>query len=141
MVSCHQALNGPNQQVCSVQGQWESYFRSQDQKATNAPPGYQKTRVHWVFTVKHDGRHKARLVDGGHLIPDPVESIYSGVVLIRSPRLSIFLAKWNNMKIWGADIGIAYLEAVTKEKINIVAGPEFEEFEGHMVIMYLALYS
>ena len=31
------------------------------------------------------------------------------------------------MKVWGADIGIAYIEATTKEKRFIVAGPEFEE--------------
>ena len=34
-----------------------------------------KFRVHLIFAVKHDGRHKARLVAGGHLTPDPIESI------------------------------------------------------------------
>ena len=48
--------------------------------------------VNIIFAVKHDGRHKARLVAGGHLTPDPIESIYSGVVSIRSLRLVIFLA-------------------------------------------------
>ena len=74
-----------------------------------------------------DGCHKARLVGGGHLTPDPTDSIYSGVVSTRSLRLSIFQAKLNNMKVWCADIGNAYLEATTKEKLYIVAGPEFEE--------------
>ena len=32
------------------------------------------------FACKHDGHHKARLVAGGHLTPDPIDSIYSGVV-------------------------------------------------------------
>ena len=49
-------------------------------KVINAPPGYQKIRVHLIFAVKYDGRHKARLVADGHLTPEPVESIYSGVV-------------------------------------------------------------
>ena len=49
-------------------------------KVMNAPPGYQKIRVHLIFAVKYDGRHKARLVADGHLTPEPVESIYSGVV-------------------------------------------------------------
>jgi hypothetical protein len=44
------------------------------------PKGYQKLRVHLVFDVKHDGRHKARLVADGHLTGEPVESVYSGVV-------------------------------------------------------------
>ena len=29
--------------------------------------GYKNIRVHFVFAVKHDLRHKARLVAGGHL--------------------------------------------------------------------------
>ena len=33
------------------------------------------------------------------------------------------------MEIWGADIGNAYLEATTKEKLCVVAGPEFEELQ------------
>ena len=77
--------------------------------------------------MKYDGRHKARLVVDGHLTPDPVESIYSGVVSLRNLRLVIFLGKLNNLESWGADIGTAYLEAVTDKKLYIVAGPEFED--------------
>ena len=31
------------------------------------------------------------------------------------------------MEVWGADIGNAYLDAVIKHKLYIVAGPEFED--------------
>ena len=109
-------------------------------KVSNAPDGAQKVRVHLIFAAKHDGRHKARLVAGGHLTPDSIESIYSGVVSIRSLRLVIFLDKLNNLDVWGADIGNAYLEAKTKEKLYVVAGPEFEELEGHILVSYKALY-
>ena len=44
-------------------------------QVSNDPQGHQKIRVHLVFAVRHDGRHKARLVAHGHLTPDPVESI------------------------------------------------------------------
>ena len=109
-------------------------------KISHAPDGYQKISVHLIFAVKHDGRHKARLVAGGHLTPDPIESIYSGVVSIRSLRLVIFLAKLNNLEVWAADIANAYLEAKTKEKLYVVAGPELEELEGHILVIYKALY-
>ena len=33
------------------------------------------------------------------------------------------------MEVWEADLGNAYLEASTKEKLYIVAGPEFEELQ------------
>ena len=74
-------------------------------KITNAPQGYQKIKVHLVFACKHYGHHKARLEAGGHLTPDPID-IYSGAVSTRSLRLSIFVAKLTNMKLWGADIGM-----------------------------------
>ena len=118
----------------------KAQYDPKSRKVSNAPNGYQKIRVHLIFAVKHDGRHKARLVAGGHLTPDPIESIYSGVVSIRSHRLVIFLAKLNNLEVWVADIGNAYLEAKTKETLYIVAGPEFEEVEGHILVIYKALY-
>ena len=73
----------------------------------NAPPGYQKIRVHRIFAVKYDGRHKARLVAVGHLAPEPVESICSGVVSLRNLKQVIFLGRLNNLELWGADIGNA----------------------------------
>ncbi len=109
-------------------------------KVVNAPKGYQKIRVHLIFAVKASGKFKARLVADGHLTPEPVESIYSGVVSLRNLRLVIFLGKLNELEIWGADIGNAYLEAYTDEKLYIVAGPEFQELEGHILIFNKALY-
>ena len=38
------------------------------------------------------------------------------------------------------DIGNAYLEAQTLEKVYIVAGPEFGEHEGHTLVIVKALY-
>ena len=80
------------------------------------PDGFQKIRVHFVYAVKHDGRFKARLVADGHLTKEPVESIYSGVVSLRSLRMVVFLSQLNDLEIWGADVGNAYLEAYTDEK-------------------------
>ena len=73
------------------------------------------------------------------MTPDPIDSIYSGVISTRSLRLTIFLAKLNNMKVWDADIGNAYLEASTKEKLYVVTGPELEEVQGHILVIHKAL--
>ena len=104
------------------------------------PDGFQKILVHFVYAVKHDGRFKARLVADGHLTIEPVESIYSGVVSLRSLRMVVFLSQLNDLEIWGADVGNAYLEAYTDEKLCIIAGPEFKELQGHLMIMIKALY-
>ena len=52
----------------------------------------------------------------------------------------MFLGKLNNLDIWGADIGNAYLEAFTDEKLYIFAGPESQELEGYILIFLKALY-
>lgn len=111
-----------------------------DGKISNAPEGYKRIRVHLVFAVKHDGRRKARLVADGHLTEKPIETIYSSVASTRSIRIVIFLAVLNGLKLWGADIGNAYLEALTKELIYILAGAEFGELEGHILVVMKALY-
>ena len=114
-------------------------FRDLGYKA-KAPNGYKKIRVHFVYDVKHDGRHKSRLVADGHLTDIPLSSVYFGVVSLRGLRLLVFLAELNQLETWATDIGNAYLEARTLEKVYIVAGPEFRDREGHTMIIYKALY-
>ena len=109
-------------------------------RGTPIPKGYQKIRVHLVYACKHDGRHKARLVADGHLTDIPVDSVYSGVVSLCGLKMIIFLAELNGLELWGTDIGNAYLEAYTSEKVAIIAGPEFGELEGHTLIISKALY-
>ena len=109
-------------------------------KVLSAPQGYQKIRVHLIFAIRYDGRHIARLVADRCLSPEPVESIYSGVVSLRNVRLLIFLGKLNNLELWGADNGNAYLEAVTEEKLYIIAGLGFEDWEGYILTFSKALY-
>lgn len=104
------------------------------------PDGHKKIRVHLVYDVKHDGRHKARLVADGHLTDIPTESVYSGVVSLRGIRLLTFISELNGLDLWATDIGNAYLEAHTKEKVCILAGPEFGKREGHILVIQKALY-
>ena len=122
-------------------GQLEEYDVFKDMgKGVKLPEGYKKIRVHLVYDVKHDGRHKARCVADGHLTDIPVDSVYSGVVSLRGLRLLIFLAELNQLETWATDIGNAYLEAETKERVAIIAGPEFGKFEGHVLVISKALY-
>ena len=59
---------------------------------------------------------------------------------MRNLKLVIFLGELNNLDLWGADIGNAYLEAPTEERLYIVAGPEFEDWEGYILTFSKALY-
>ena len=60
-----------------------------------------------IYPVKHDGRHKARLVAGGYLTDIPIDSVYSGVVSLRELRMVIFLAELNRLTTYITDIGSA----------------------------------
>ena len=44
------------------------------------------------------------------------------------------------MELWCTDIGNAYLEAKTKEKVHIIAGSAFNALEGHSFVISKALY-
>ena len=63
-------------------------------KGAKVPNDYKLIRCHFVFDVKHDGRHKARYVAGGHLTDPSLDSVYSGIVSLRRLRLVISSQSW-----------------------------------------------
>jgi len=80
------------------------------------------------------------LVAAGHLTETPIDSVCSSVIFLRGVRLLAFIGELNGLKIWSTDIGNAYLETYTKEKVHIIASPEFGDREGHVLIISKALY-
>ena len=121
--------------------QIDEYEAFQDKgKGFKPGPDWKKINVHLVYAVKHDGRHKARLVAGGHLTDTPVDSVYSSVVSLRGIRMLAFIAEHNDLELWATDIGNAYLESYTKEKVFVIAGAEFGERAGHTLLIVKALY-
>ena len=109
-------------------------------KRTSPLTDFKKICVHFVYACKHDLRRRARLVAGGHLTPSVAHEAYSGVVSLQSLRIAIFLGELNGLKLGVGDVGSAYLEAVTNEKVYIIAGPEFGDLAGHTLVIYKALY-
>ena len=55
---------------------------------------------------------------------------YASVVSCDSKRIALMYAALNDLPILAGDIGNAYLNAETKEKVYIVCGPEFKQNEG-----------
>ena len=103
--------------------------------------GWQCAPLHWVFAVKHNHRHKARLVIGRHVTDAEDYDRYASTVHLEHVRLQIFLLALHKAEMIGGDIGSAYLNAYTKEKIWSVLGKEFgEDKEGFIVSIIKALY-
>jgi hypothetical protein len=56
-------------------------------------------------------------------------------------RLGFVLADMNDLMVCAADIGNAYLNSKTREKVYIIAGPEFgPDLEGKRLLIDRALY-
>jgi len=104
------------------------------------PHGYKRLHCHLVFDVKSDLRRKARFVAGGHRTEDPKDGIFAGIANIRAVRMAIQLAEINGLETWALDIGNANLHAKTKEKLYVVAGPEYGDLQGHYLLVEQSLY-
>jgi len=116
-------------------------YNSFESKGKGSPPprGYKFIKVFFVYDVKHDLRHKARLVAGGHMTQDHGDS-YSSVISLRGMRLAMLIGENNKLKTMVGDVGNAYLEAYTKEKVCFMAGAAFGDLEGHTMVIVKALY-
>ena len=108
----------------------------------SAPRDHQQIRVHIIFDVKRDLRHKCCLVAGGHLTKPNRDTSYSSVASLRCIRYVTFIAELNDLELEVADVGFAYLEAKTNEKVCFVAGTLFGRYglDVHLLAIEKALY-
>ena len=66
--------------------------------------------------------------------------LYSGVVDLENIRIVFLAAALMKLGVIAADVGSAYLMALTIEKICVLLGEEWEELAGVLVIVIRALY-
>ena len=111
------------------------------ERNTQPPVGYKHIPMKMIFDIKMDFTRKALLVAGGHKTDPPVSLTYSSVVSRDSVRIAFLVAATNNLNIMMADIGNAYLNAKTEERVYAIAGAEFgDDKEGKIAIIVRALY-
>jgi hypothetical protein len=70
--------------------------------------------------MKFDGRHKARLVAGGHRTTTPSDECFSGVVSIEVVRLGFIMAQMNGLSVCTGDVGNAFLYSLPKKSISFL---------------------
>ena len=86
---------------------------------------YKHIDCHMIFDIKMDLTRKAWLVTGGHQTDLPKESVYSSIISKDSVRIILMIAALNNLDILAADVQNAYLNALMKEKVYMMAGLKF----------------
>ena len=52
----------------------------QERPQFSTEDGWQFSPLHWVYAVKHDGQHKARIVIGGHVTDAEVYKTFASTV-------------------------------------------------------------
>ena len=106
------------------------------------PQDYQYCRLHFVYEVKTDLRQKARLVCDGSRVDPKGLSTRATVVKGISVRLLDIIAESQGLKVECGDIGNAFIQAETLEKVYTRVGPEFSEHaeEGSIAYIVRALY-
>lgn len=68
---------------------------------------------------------KAHFVAGGHVMVPPSSLPYSSIVSRDSIRLAFLISALNDIDLLAADIGNAYLNAYSKEKVHTTCRIEF----------------
>jgi hypothetical protein len=113
-----------------------------EKSETELPPGFQKIKCHFIFDIKmsENFRRKARLVANGNETETPAALTYSSVVSRESVRIALLLASLNELEILACDIQNAYLTANCRERVYVIAGPEFGSEAGNVMIIRKALY-
>ncbi len=92
------------------------------------------------FELNLDLTRKGRFVAGGHMTNPPPYLTYSSVVARDSVHLALLVAALYDLDILVADIGNAYLNTETKDKVHMICGPEFgQNHVGKIVVIYKAL--
>jgi Reverse transcriptase (RNA-dependent DNA polymerase) len=117
-------------------------FEKWEGKEGELPPGFQRIKCHFIFDIKmgENFRRKARLVANGNETETPAALTYSSVVSRDSIRIALLVASLNQLDVLACDIQNAYSMADCREKIYIIAGPEFGSLEGCIMIIRKALY-
>ena len=108
----------------------------------DSKPGqeYQFVKLTMIYEVKQDGRHKAYLVAGRHLVDPRGISTCSTIVKGVSVCFLDVIAHCDNLKVSCGDIGNAFVIAPCPEKLYSRAGPELGDRHDSIMVLMKALY-
>jgi hypothetical protein len=104
-------------------------------KVSMRQKGYQMLPLRCIFDSKQDGRCKARIVIGGHLVDSSGYDTYVGNMKSISARLLMLITTANNLQV--ITIGNAYLYAKSDLKTDVALSPLPAAYRDFTVAYYL----
>jgi len=113
-------------------------LRPLETKGSIKSKGYHMLPLRCIYDVKQDGRHKARIVIGGHLIDSTGYDTYAGNMKSISARLLMLVAHANSLQVTTGDIRNAYLYATSDMKTAVELGEEFNEYDKKIKVNTIA---
>ena len=85
---------------------------------------FNKITYHLKFDVRFDLTRKAKYIDRGHLTQVPSSMSYSSVVSRKPFRIMFLIASFNGLNIKMRNIGNAYLNTDTMDRLWFTSGFE-----------------
>lgn len=115
--------------------------RNDTWKLTDLPEGEKALDVKWVYTLKRNGRLKARLVVCGYQQQEGAEECwYSPVVSLTAVKICLSLGVKNGWLIEQLDVDAAFLNGLLKSIVYVKQPKGFEKWEGKVYRLFKALY-
>ena len=102
--------------------------------------GFKKITCHLIFDMKFELTRKARYVGGGHLTQVSPSLSYLSVLSRDSVRIMFLVTVLNDLDIEICDIGNAYLNDETRERLQFTVGQEWGSRAVYEAIIVRALY-
>ena len=130
-------------EMCNVRVYFEKGSRAVEyMRCGKVLPRYQDIGCHMKFNIKMDGNFSrgSCFVAGGHTTDPPASIIYSRVFSGDSVWIAFILAELNDLDVFAAIIGNAYLNDPCHEKICTKYGPEFGSHQGCIMLIVRVLY-
>ena len=125
----------------AMQHEFDQLLKNQTWKLVDPPSNSRIISVKWVYTIKEDGRYRARLVARGFEQDDKSSyDCYAPVVCMESIRLFFSIIASFNMSLIQFDVSCAFLNGHITGNVYIRQPPGYEDDSGRVCKLARGLY-
>lgn len=108
-------------EICTVED-FEVFKQVDRSKNFSRAKGWQFAPLHWVFAIKHNLRHRGRLVIGGHVANADALDKYAATTSLDGVKLQMYITVRSQKKLVSGDVVSAYLHTL-KKRFGQHSGP------------------